>query len=143
VGGLALLLFLWLRFGGGGLLARAPAAAPAPTVTPEGWALSDPDAPGGDILARAAAMADRRAALVLLLRACLLHAAQATGTRLARSDTERRVLARLPGSFAALGPLAELLRRTELAHYGGRDVSDADFTASLGAAQMLLGARHG
>jgi hypothetical protein len=142
VGGLALMLLLWLRFGGGGLLARTPADAPAPVVTPEGW-----DAPAGTpgcgLLARAAAMADRRAALVLLLRACLLHAATVTGTRLARSDTERKVLARLPGSFAALGPLAELLRRTELAHYGGRDVSDADFTASLGAARHLLGAAHG
>ena len=143
VGGLALMLFLWLRFGGGGLFARTPAGAEAPRVTPEGWDAQGSDAPGGDLLARAAGMEDRRAALVLLLRACLLHAAAATGTRLARSDTERRVLARLPGNFAALGPLAELLRRTELAHYGGRDVSDADFTASLTAARQLLGAAHG
>ena len=142
VGGLALMLFLWLRFGGGGLFARTPAGAEAPRVTPEGWD-APAETPGGDLLARAAAMADRRAALVLLLRACLLQAAAVTGTRLARSDTERRVLARLPRSFTALDPLADLLRRTELAHYGGRDVSDADFTASLGAARVLLGAAHG
>lgn len=142
VGGLALLLFLWLRFGGGGLFARTPDPTPAPRVTPEGWD-APAETPGGDLLARAAAMADRRAALVLLLRACLLQAAQATGTRLARSDTERRVLARLPRSFAALGALADLLRRTELAHYGGRAVSDDDFAASLGAARVLLGVGHG
>ena len=142
VGGLALMLFLWLRFGGGGLFARTPDLAPTPRVTPEGWD-APAETPGGDLLARAAAMADRRAALVLLLRACLLQAAAATGTRLARSDTERKVLARLPGSFAALGPLGELLRRTELAHYGGRAVSDDDFAASLGAARVLLGAAHG
>ena len=62
VGGLALMLFLWLRFGGGGLFARTPATAEAPRVTPEGWDAQGSDAPGGDLLARAAAMADRRAA---------------------------------------------------------------------------------
>lgn len=144
VGGLALALFLWLRFGGGGLFARTPAAAPPPPrVTPEGWDAQGNSAPGGDLLARAAAMVDRRAALVLLLRACLLHAAAVTGTRLARSDTERRVLARLPGHFAPRALLADLLARAELAHYGGRDVSEADFAASLTAARHLLGAAHG
>jgi hypothetical protein len=145
VGGLALALFLWLRFGGGGLLARTPATAPPPLVTPDGWNAQGDDTQGGDLLARAAAMNDRRAALVLLLRACLLHAAQATQTRLARSDTERRVLARLPGHFAPRALLADLLRRTELAHYGGRAVSEADFEAGLNAARHVLGvgAAHG
>lgn len=143
VGGLALMLFLWLRFGGGGLLARTPAQGAAPAITPDGWATHAGAGPEGDVLARAAAMADRRAALVLLLRACLLQAAAATGTRLARSDTERRVLARLPAAFAPRPALTELLARTELAHYGGRDVSEADFAASLRAARHLLGGVHG
>lgn len=140
VGGLALGLFLWLRFGGGGLMARTPRPDAAPVRAPDGWNLSGADdrLAGEDLLAHIAAMPDRRAAMVRLLRHCLLQAAAATGTRLARSDTERRALARLPESFRLRPVLADILRRTELAHYGGRAVAEADFAASLTAARALM-----
>lgn len=140
VSGLALVLFLWLRFGGGGLMARAPAAGTAPVQVPDGWDMAGAgEGPGGaDLLAQIAAMPDRRAAMVRLLRHCLLQAAAATGTRLARSDTERRALARLPDSFRLRAGLEDLLRRAELAHYGGRPVAEADFADSLTTARALL-----
>lgn len=141
VGGLALALGLWLRFGGGGVLAGAPRADRPRPQAPAAWNMAGPaDRLAGEaLLADIAAMPDRRAALVRLLRHCLLHAAEATGTRLARSDTERRALARLPATLPGAADLAGLLGRTELAHYGGRAVSEADFAASLTAARHLLG----
>lgn len=144
VGGLALALFLWLRFGGGGLLARMPAPDRRPAQAPSAWNMAgtDDQLSGDALLTHIAAMPDRRAAMVRLLRHCLLHAAGATETRLARSDTERRALARLPEGFRLRPVLADLLARTELAHYGGRDVAEADFAASLSAARALLGVRH-
>lgn len=144
VGGLALALFLWLRFGGGGLLARTPAPDRAAVQAPDAWNLTGAeDRLSGDaLLAHIAAMSDRRAAMVRLLRHCLLHAAGATETRLARSDTERRALARLPEGFRLRPLLADLLARAELAHYGGREVAEADFAASLTAARALLGVGH-
>jgi len=144
VGGLALALFLWLRFGGGALLARTPAPDRAPVQAPAAWNLTAAeDRLSGDaLLAHIAGMSDRRAAMVRLLRHCLLSAAGATETRLARSDTERRALARLPEGFRLRPLLADLLARAELAHYGGREVSEADFAASLAAARALLGVGH-
>lgn len=137
---LAVALFLWLRFGGGGILARAPRADRPRDAAPAGWDMAgDDDQLTGEALLRSiAAMADRRAAMVRLLRHCLLQAAHVTGTRLARSDTERRVLERLPADFSQRHDLPRLLGRTELAHYGGRAVADTDFTASLTAARSLL-----
>jgi hypothetical protein len=142
VGVLALGLFLWLRFGGSGLLAPAPKdAAVRRAEAPEAWKLdADRDMGTEDLLRAIAAMPDRRAAMVRLLRHCLLHAASASGTRLARSDTERSALRRLPNAWH-LGRLPDLLTRTELAHYGGQEVSEDRFADSLAAARAILGQR--
>lgn len=144
VGALALGLLMWLRFGGGGVLAPAPRAGKPRPQAPAAWNMAGAAdrLTGEALLADIAAMPDRRAAMVRLLRHCLLHAAEATGTRLARSDTERRALARLPATLPGASGLAGLLGRTELAHYGGREVTEADFAASLTAARQLLGAAH-
>ncbi len=141
VGALGLGLLLWLRFGGGSILAATPRADRPRPQAPAAWNMASPAdrLTGEALLADIAAMPDRRAALVRLLRHCLLHAAEATGTRLARSDTERRALARLPATLPGAPDLAGLLGRAELAHYGGRAVSESDFAASLTAARQLLG----
>lgn len=141
VGLLALLLFLWLRFGGGGILASSPRQDRPREAPPTSWAMdgAEDQLTGEALLRSIANMPDRRAAMVRLLRHCLLHAATVTGTRLARSDTERRVLARLPDQFRDGSALADLLGRTELAHYGGRDVPETEFADSLALARGLLG----
>lgn len=142
VGVLALGLFLWLRFGGSGLLASAPKDAPVRRAeAPEAWKIdADRDLGTEDLLRAIAAMPDRRAAMVRLLRHCLLHAASVSSTRLARSDTERSALRRLPNVWH-LGRLPDLLTRTELAHYGGQEVSEDRFADSLAAARVILGHR--
>lgn len=146
VGVLAIALLLWLRYGGGGILARAPRADRPGEAAPAAWDMAgaEDQLTGEALLRSIAAMPDRRAAMVRLLRHCLLHAATLTDTRLARSDTERRVLDRLPAEFSRRHALPQLLGRAELAHYGGREVADPDFTASLSAARGLLtsGAAH-
>lgn len=140
--GLAVAIGLWMRFGNGGvLLSSAPrdikqrqGEAPASWRTGAGAAEEEPN----DVLQRIAAMADRQQALILLLRHCLLHAADITGTRLFRSDTERAVFARLPNSMPDRDRLANLLTAVELAHYGGRTVAERHFGVLLATARDLL-----
>ncbi|MGO4855304.1 hypothetical protein [Phaeovulum sp. W22_SRMD_FR3] len=147
--GVALALFLivaalvaWAKFGGGGaLLARAPREAKAKGATaPDGWQISAAEAVRhpAQLLAEIASMPDRGAALVLLLRHCLLSAGAATQTRFARSDTERSAFARLPGRYAHRQGLGTILTTAELAHYGGRPVGASSFEAALQAARALL-----
>lgn len=140
IGVLVVALLLWLRFGGGGILARSPRTDRPREAPPPAWEMggTEDQLTGEALLRSIAAMADRRAAMVRLLRHCLLQAATLTNTRLARSDTERRVLERLPPEFSHRHALPQLLGRAELAHYGGREVADSDFTASLAAARDLL-----
>ena len=139
LGALAVALALWLRFGGAGILTRrAPTEGTTPQV-PAHWQVEGDIAPAS-LLEQIAAMEDRSAALVRLLRHCLLKSAEVTRTRLARSDTEREAFARLPGDKTAL---AVILQAAELAHYGGRPVSDAGFDAALAAGRGLLRGAHG
>lgn len=138
---LAAALLLWLRFGGAGVLTRrAPAEGTSPTV-PEAWAVEAAQAPE-TLLDQIGRMEDRRAALVRLLRHCLLTAAEQSRTAFARSDTERRAFDRLPASWRAHEALARILQAAELAHYGGRPVDDAGFGAALAAGRQILGGRH-
>lgn len=134
---------LWLRYGGSGMLLSAtPRDLPQKTTAPDSWRMSDdPNLTTGDLLAQIAAMTDRRAALVRLLRHCLLQAGTATDTRFARSDTEREAFRRLPETWTGRGSLSGILSTTELAHYGGRAVSEDSFAQSLAAARDVLGRR--
>lgn len=140
-------ILLWLKFGGAGVLLSREPSEVKPQTAPEGWALgaANPNETPLSLLERIAGMSDRNEAMILLLRHCLLAAADKTGTRFARSDTERRAFSRLPGSWRFHEGLNGLLRRTELAHYGGRPVSENDFTASLDMGRLILkeGASYG
>ncbi len=140
IGILLTAILVWLRFGGGGMLFAREPLDEVKSANPTGWTSSTGIGTGsqGDILAQIMAMTDRRAAMVLLLRYCLHHAAQKTDTRFARSDTEREALRRLPKGWKGLGFLRVLLRETELAHYGGRDVTEPGFQAALKAAAEVL-----
>ncbi|MBL8562933.1 MAG: hypothetical protein JNN06_11705 [Gemmobacter sp.] len=142
------LLALWLRYGGAGaLLSRAPEAQKKPAQAPEAWNISAEDQAGDprNLIDQIAAMPDRSAALVRLLRHCLLTAATETDTRLARADTERSAFRRLPGGWRQQGALQAILRRAELAHYGGRPVTDSQFAEAIAAGRSILtgkGAAH-
>ncbi|MBB3590650.1 hypothetical protein FHX08_000994 [Rhizobium sp. BK529] len=139
---LAAVIGLALYFGNGGvLLSSVPRdVKKRQGEAPESWRTSDAgtEERPSDFLRRIASMEDRRQALVLLLRHCLLHAADVTGTRLFRSDTERAVLARLPVHMPDRERLEHLLTETELVHYGGRPVAESHFGALLVSARSLL-----
>ena len=79
--------------------------------------------------------------MVLLLRASLMQAATTTGTRFARSDTEREALRRLPPSILGRSVLGDLLREAELAHYGGREVSEDTLLRCIDRARALFGTK--
>ena len=139
---LGAMLALWFYVGGRPLLAADPTererkAAPVP----EGWSASAADLTAADPLADIAAMTDRRAALVRLLRLCLLQASTATTTAFRRADTERVAYRRLPGSWPGTEYLRRLLQSAELAHYGGRDVREQDFAALIEGARAILPGR--
>lgn len=136
-------LALWLRFGGAGALLRTgPGEIKARPAAPEGWKMPDTGAlPGADILAMIRGMADRRAAMVLLLRASLMRAAELSDTRFARSDTEREALRRLPAHLHGRPVLTDLLQQAELAHYGGREVSAETVASFIDRARPMFGAK--
>ncbi|TCA27836.1 hypothetical protein E0H66_32070 [Rhizobium leguminosarum bv. viciae] len=139
--GLIVVIGLWIRFGNGGvLLSSAPRDIKRQGEAPESWRTSAAEAEEkpSDFLQRIAAMADRRQALVLLLRHCLLHAADMTGTRLFRSDTERAVFARLPSNMPERDRLESFLTAVELVHYGGRTLAESHFGVLLTTARGLL-----
>jgi hypothetical protein len=135
-------LFLVLKFGGGGaLLAREPRDdTRRKHATPDAWKMGDEAVKDADgLLAQIAQMTDRTAAMVLLLRHCLLAAARATDARFARSDTERRAFGRLPDHWVHHTRLEGMLHYTELAHYGGRAVAQDRFDDALDTARGILG----
>jgi hypothetical protein len=139
---LVVVIGLVMFFGSGGvLLSSAPRdLKKRQGEAPESWRTSDAAAEErpNDFLQKIAAMADRRQALVLLLRHCLLHAADVTGTRLFRSDTERALFARLPATMPDRERLEYLLAEAELVHYGGRALQEGHFDALLSSARALL-----
>ncbi|MGG7567157.1 hypothetical protein ACQ5SO_13470 [Rhodovulum sp. DZ06] len=148
VGIVALILVLLLKFAGGGaLLAREPAQgrrAAREAAAPDAWAAEAADLSEAEaLLARLSAMADRGAALAILLRHALIAAAGAMDLRFARADTEREALAKIPADWPARPPLEALLRAAELAHYGGRKVDDAGFGAALEAGRSVLAQAEG
>lgn len=135
------LLLLWLKFGGSGvLLSGDPKDVKEKQQAPDHWniAARESEMDGNDLLAHLATMSDRGEALARLLRHCLLSAGEASDTRFARSDTERDAFARLPHEFKHHSALKALLRDAELAHYGGRPVSDEIFSRSLELGRTLL-----
>lgn len=140
--GLVAIIGLWMRFGNGGvLLSSAPREMKQRQgETPENWHSSTNEAQErpNEFLQRIAAMKDRRQALVLLLRHCLLHAADVTETRLFRFDTERAVLGRLPQGMPGRDRLENLLNEAELVRYGGRALAESQFTTLLDTARGFL-----
>ena len=138
------LLFVFLKYGGAGALFQAdPNAQKKPKKKrAKAWGLTASEESAGDILAKIRAMASRREALILLLRHCLLQAADETDVFFLRADTEREAFSRLPNNWRRITQLKNLLHRTELVHYGGRDIADPEFeTALTFGAQILMEAR--
>lgn len=134
-------LLLWMKFGGSGmLLSREPREIKPGQTAPDSWRMAEDAGPidGRVLIGRLREMADRQEALVLLLRHALMSAGTACETRFARADTEREAFSRLPRTWGLRPALADILRTTELAHYGGRSVADSEFEDALSKGEMIL-----
>lgn len=137
-------ILLWLRFGGAGvLLSPAPKEIDPVHEVPENWNQSSDmiTHKKSDVLSKIIAIEDRRIALIELLRMCLLHGATISSTRIARSDTERTVIRRLPKELPQRSELEVLLTTTELVHYGGEDISEDQFDLLIDKARSFLSVR--
>jgi len=136
VGLIVLLIFLFLKFGGaGGLLSSDPSDRPRKA---RGWGLTVGEGDEQDVMSTIRKMTNRREALILLLRHCLLRASLETDVNFKRSDTEREALARLPQSWRPLPKLSFILRETEMVHYGGRDISEESYNTALSEGAAIL-----
>ncbi|MEM8550759.1 MAG: hypothetical protein AAGF45_00120, partial [Pseudomonadota bacterium] len=105
--------------------------APGASGRPGGGAV-----PSG--LEKIAAIADRREALVALAQAVLARALDANGLLPGRSWTMRDAVARIPAAWPHRERLASLAFASEVAHFGGRDVSEPAFQAHLADATEIL-----
>lgn len=139
--GLAIIAVLGLRFGAGGvLLSTSPVDDTRKSERPQHWQAAElvSGESGGFNLDQLALMKNRREAVIRLLHQCLLHAADKSGTRLMRSDTERTVFARLPADLPNRQALEHLLGEAELVHYGGHDVDDDQFARLMATGRALI-----
>lgn len=82
---------------------------------------------------------DRRRALAILAEAAVIEAARQHNQRLGRAMTMRDALRRIPRDWAGYAPLATLTRAAEMAHFGGRPVSEEGFAEHLAFARSLFG----
>ena len=139
---LAVIIYVFIANGNGvGVSFRTTGDAARPNRPAEGpnTDASMIDTPGLEaLLARLAAMADKREALILLVSEALERAALATNVRLARAQTARDVLRALPRDWPHLETLRRLVREVEIAHFGGRDVSPEKWEACMAAAVPLF-----
>lgn len=137
-------LGLWVYVSGGALWAPETAGDASKAVqAPKGWGESEADLLENRSLAQIAQMTDRRAAVVRLLRLCLLHAAEVTKTAFKRSDTERDAFGRVPLNWSGSAYLKRLLIVAELAHYGGRSVDEMTFQTLIEGARGILPRQRG
>jgi hypothetical protein len=99
------------------------------------------DAAGPDpaFLSRLRAMADRQAALLLLVERLLSDAVRQNGLGRTRSETARMTLRRLPPHWPGLNDLRRVVMTGELVQYGGRPLADDEFEQCLRLAAPILG----
>lgn len=143
---LVALVFLIVRSGGGfgALSVRQPGDRKRTRGQNGGKSAQGNEESAGleGVLAEIDAMPDRRAALVLLLRHSLQQAARVHDLRLARSETAREIVHRLPDRWVHLAALRKLVMAEELVQFGGRALAEATFKECLGIATPILrGAR--
>lgn len=84
-------------------------------------------------------MQDRRRALVLLAQKALATTVAANGVLMQRSWTARDALAHIPEKQSHLDALRALVLSSERVQFGGRDVTEDEFSAHLAGCRQLLG----
>lgn len=84
------------------------------------------------------AMADRKAALILLLKRALELAVEINGMALGRSQTAREVLRKLPSTWTHYPALSRLVGFEERVQFGGHELPEPVFQESLSLAEPLF-----
>ena len=84
------------------------------------------------------AMEDLDRALGALLRLALQAAARLSDATLARSDTAREALRRLPETFEFLAPLKALVREAEFVRFAGAPITRERFVALAESVRVLI-----
>lgn len=97
------------------------------------------DLPPDGLFDRIAQMKDRRAALILLTSRALQRAAEANGLHLGRAQTARDVVRVIPSGWQHREPLGQLVRETEIVHFGGRDLPEDRWQICLDLARPIFG----
>lgn len=148
VGGVAVallvaVLLLAARFGGARAVsfAQTPGRGSRDRVRRPGVDAPRPETdPGPAGLEEILRMADRRRALHVLLQRSLEHASTANGQRPGRSQTARDVIGALPPSWPLLPALRAVAGQAEVVQFGGRNLTEDMFRASVEAARPIFGA---
>lgn len=124
-------LAVWAFAGPGrGLFARPPRAS-QPEAAPE------TAAPGAQLpveLSALRGLADREAALRLLLEGSLDRAAAANALRRSRSETARETLRRVPRGWVHRDALRRIVMAEEMVGFAGRELTEATLDAAFAAA---------
>ncbi len=94
---------------------------------------------GREFFTRLQAMADRREAMILLLKRCLELALDANSMALGRSQTAREILFRLPKTWLHIDALARIVRIEERVQFRGEDLPESVFQESLELAKPMFG----
>lgn len=89
------------------------------------------------------AIKDRRAALIRLAHLALTRAVDANGLLFQRSWTQRDALRKLPRDLPYMPQLHALVMESERVHFGGRDISEADFETHVSQIKSLVTAHPG
>ena len=122
------IIFFFVRYGGNVMIMLQPTSdnPHATRRNPRATKLGAAHQPRK--LAEITGMTDRRAALILLTQNALRKAVTANGLLLQQSWTDREALRRLPANQRHLTALRDLVRASERVQFGGRDVSEPEFT---------------
>ena len=83
-------------------------------------------------------MADRKAALILLLKRALELAVEINGMALGRSQTAREVLRKLPSTWTHYPALSRIVGFEERVQFGGHELPEPVFQESLSLAEPLF-----
>ncbi len=137
---LALILFLFIRFGAGmSITFKGDAKNPdSQRKSPKGLGEAPVWAERLGSLDEILRMRDRRQALVLLARKALTSTVAANGVLMQRSWTARDALRHIPEKQGHLDSLRALVLSSERVQFGGRDVSEDEFRAHVDSCKPLL-----
>lgn len=136
---LALVLYLFLRFGGGLAVSLKRDTENPMRGRAKGQAETPVWAERLGTLDEILRMRDRRRALILLAQTALAKTVAANGVLMQRSWTARDALRHIPATQQHLDDLRALVLASERVQFGGRDVTEDEFRRHADGCRTLLG----